>query len=364
MTPQAPVPTTDGDHRASADVGASRSISGFLRGQRAEILVAIALMSLVALSAVVVASHLAAVAPSDACWQAHFSDVATTPSPESCRTSMNVYLDVQHSEVSKVIGLAAFVPFFVGLLLGVPIVGRGWGPTDERGGRRWLASRILTMLVILLVGLSITIALVTMMWHTAEPWGPSGPGRDARLDDLTFAPLSFVARGLLAFGVALLTGAVLRRTLPAYAAASLVLLVIVIAGGWGLHGIVAERVAVWETHCDPRTGTCEDPDWLYYLGTGFVDTDGTILSPDEAHAVMLERCPTCGADGDDGWVWANLPDAWRIAPVDSYDTFVAAEALTWSVIGLACIVLTFPVAAWRRPGRRRPGRGDHEAVGT
>ena len=95
-----------------------------------------------------------------------------------------------------------------------------------------------------------------------------------------------------------------------------------------------------------------------------MDTDGTILSPDEAHAVMLERCPTCGPDGDDGWVWANLPDAWRIAPVDSYDTFVAAEALTWSVIGLACIVLTFPVAAWHRPrpktatARRSRGRRD------
>jgi hypothetical protein len=79
---------------------------------------------------------------------------------------------------------------------------------------------------------------------------------------------------------------------------------------------------------------------------------------------MLGRCRTCGADGDDGWAWANLPDAWRIAPVDPYDTFVAAEALTWSVIGLACIFLTFPVATWQSDtstaacSRRSRGRWD------
>ena len=354
----------DDDQGLAADVSRSRFIRSLLREQRAEILVAVALMVIVAVSAVVVAGHLAAVAPSDACWAAHFSDAPTTPYPEGCRAAVNVYFDVYHSEVSKVTGLAAFVPFFVGLLLGVPIVGRGWGPSDERGGRRWLAARILAMLLILLVGLAITTALVMLMWQTAEPSGASGPSRDARLDDLTFTPLSFVARGLLAFGVALLTGALLRRTLPAYAAASLVLLVIIVAGGSGLHAAVADQVAVWETHCDPQTGTCEDPEWLYFVATGFVDTDGTILTPDEAHAVMLERCPTCGQDGDDSWIWVNLPDAWRVAPIDSFDTFVAAEALTWSLIGLACIVLTFPVAAWDRPRRWRPGRGDHAAVRT
>lgn len=344
-----------------------------LRGQRAELVVAIALMVIVGVSAIVAINHLAGASPSEACWNSRFADTPDRPrtldpgveaaylAVAECRRTFSIYFDLQGSEVGKIISLAIAAPFIVGLLLGIPVGARAPTGDGSSRSRRELASRILVMLAVVVGGLTLTTFLVTLMWTTAEPWtwGAAGPGRTPSLDHIAFAPLSFVARGVLAFGVGLLVGAIVRRTLVAYLIASLILVVAVMGGAWGLHAVVADSVAVWRDRAcasvDRADDDCEEPPWLYYLGTGFRDTDGSILSAEQAEVVRLERCPTCRDDGED-WIQRNLVEAWRVAPTDSIRTFEAAEAVVWSGLGLLCIVLTFPVLSWHRRRERRAYR--------
>jgi hypothetical protein len=206
----------------------------------------------------------------------------------------------------------------------------------------------MTIQPIVVVGLAVVAWLVASMWTTAEPWTSAGPGRAPSLSHLPVAPLSFVARGILAFGVGLLAGALLRRVIPAYALATAVLFVVVAVGAQGLHAVVAQSVAVWQERCGPDAGDdCKEPDWLYYLSTGFRDADGAILSADEARALMLERCPGCDTR-EDTWIYQNLAVLDHIAPVERFSSFEAAEAAAWSALGGLCILLTFPVLSWQR----------------
>jgi hypothetical protein len=322
------------------------SVRAVLRASSVEIIVALAILVLVGLSAFVVAHQVNQAGVPAECWVAHFSQDAS-PSPD-CERAFAVYWGVQHSAVDAVVLLAVFVPFAVGLLLGVPLVPRlaRWSPSD--GDRRPLAAAIVVMLVVVMLGLAVVAWLVASMWTTAEPWTSAGPGRTPSLSDLPVAPLSFVARGVLAFGVGLLAGALLRQVIPAYALAVAVLFVVVAVGAQGLHAVVAQGVAVWQERCGPAAGDdCQDGDWLYYLSTGFRDGEGPILTPDEAQALMLERCPTC-EPGEDAWVYQNLAEVWRVAPAKSFGTFEAAEAATWSALGGLCILLSFPVLSWQR----------------
>jgi hypothetical protein len=341
------VDRADGDRPAVARRGVLRDL---LRAPRAEIVVALALLALVGLSAFVGSHQVAATSVPGECWVAHFSE-DVSPAPD-CEHAFEVYWGVQHSALDTIVLLAVFVPFAVGLLLGVPLVPRLAGRSSPAPDRRSLALATVIMLVVVTLGLAIVAWIVASMWTTAEPWTSSGPGRAPTLSHLPVAPLSFVARGVLAFGVGLLAGALLGRVIPAYALGAALLFLVVAVGAQGLHAVVAQEVAVWQERCGPAAGDdCQDGDWLYYLSTGFRDGEGPVLNPDEAQALMLERCPTC-EPGEDAWIYQNLAEVWRVAPAESFGTFEAAEAVAWSALGGLCILLTFPVLSWQR---RRDG---------
>jgi hypothetical protein len=335
------------------------SLRDAMRAVRAELVIAVALLVLVAVSALVVTNQVAAASPAVDCWVAHFSE--ELDQAEDCEAALAIYWNVQHSAVDTVVLLAVFVPFAVGLLLGTPLTVRLDGQAASGTDRRRLITLILVMLTVVVVGLGLVAWLVEAMWSMAAPWSEAGVGRVPTLDHLAIAPLSFVARGVLAFGVGLLTGALLRRAIPAYALASVVLFVIVSVGAQGLHAAVAEQVAVWRQECTPSDAGagCEDPPYVYHVAVAFRDTDGTVLTYDEAHAAMLERCPTCGEQSD--WIYRTMVVLHRVAPVESFGAFEAGEALAWSAIGGLCIVLTFPVLAWHR---RRDASPHHLGTAT
>ena len=84
--------------------------------------------------------------------------------------------------------------------------------------------------------------------------------------------------------------------------------------------------------------------------TAFRDGDGPILDLAAAVALMRERCPECG--GEEGGMWIIRTLSWltRSIPLDAYGTFETADTVVWGALGLACILLTFPVVRRRRVG--------------
>ena len=68
---------------------------------------------------------------------------------------------------------------------------------------------------------------------------------------------------------------------PAYAVAAAVLSVVVASARRASTRSSPSETQCGRSRCGPyASDDCQDPDWLYYLSTGFRDADGTILAPD------------------------------------------------------------------------------------
>jgi hypothetical protein len=327
-----------------------------------EIVLALALLLLVAVSAAVAGSHLAGARPSEACLRLEAGlgpdpILGPDPSAAGCRAEWRAFRDFVHEEAQKVIGLAAFAPFIVGLLLGVPLGARlGSTPPDARPGRA-LLSRAVPSLALLVAGLSVTVLLIDLMQQTAtDTWAQAGSTRSASLADLTVEPLTFVARGILAFGVGLLGGTLTRRRLPGYALGTLVLLLAVVAAVWPLQGLVAERTAAWRA-CGSAFG-CEGQPSLYWLTTGAQDPGDAFLTAGEARELARASCATCAdEDAVEAWVSQNLAWAELVVPQDRYPAFVITEAALFTAVGLACLLLAIPLL-----GRRQRAQADRASM--
>ncbi len=319
------------------------------RMHRFEVLLAALLLGLTALSAIVAETHLAAVSPPNGCWMQHW------PAPDqnsACEVQITNFF-VAAEEASLVAGpLAVSLPFVVGLLLGVPIVGRElelrtaglvWSLSGRRW--RWLLARFAPVLLLGGGGLVVVALLVGDMARVAHPWNYWGPGRIPDLSEIGSEGMPLAARGLMALGIGLLAGAALGRTLPAFAIGAIACFVLLFAGAPLLQARVGESVAVWPDPADQRP-------MLYVPGMGMSDRayrapDGTILTLAQASDLVVQQCGNC----EDGpWLMEHgyVPVS-RKAPIESYPIFENAEIIASSTIGLACIALTFPIVSRRRP---------------
>jgi hypothetical protein len=330
-----------------------RSVLLTFRMHRFEVLLAAVLLGLTAISAIVVESHVAAANPSDACWIQHWQFDPNSNQNSACEAQVTNFWVVADEASFVASPLAVSLPFVIGLLLGVPIVGRelelrtaglAWSLTGRRW--RWLLARFLPVLLLGGVGLVVVAWLVADMARVAHPWNYLGPGRLPDLTEIGSEGLPLAARGLMTLGIGLLAGAVLGRTLPAFAIGAIACFVLLFVGVPLLQGFVGERVAVWQDEAAPGLpGAVQPGDQQPSLVVpGLSDTayrapDGTIVSLAQASAL-----------GSDEWLADHgYVPVWRVAPIESYPTFENADVIASSTIGLACIVLTFPVVSRRRP---------------
>jgi len=133
------------------------------------------------------------------------------------------------SESPGFIAALLYLPFAMGLLAGVPIVGReletgtartAWSLYPRR--LRWLSRQTLTILAAL-TALAIALALVSSAVESGRSiWGYSP------LEDQGRYGVVLVANTVMAFAIALAVGALLGRTLPALVLSTL--LVVALAG--------------------------------------------------------------------------------------------------------------------------------------
>jgi hypothetical protein len=328
------------------------------RMHRFEVLTTAALAVLTTVSAAVVYTHVTAANPPDQCWienwggmftgEAAVPEVQETP---GCRALVNAFWPVA-SEASFVASpIGVLLPFVVGLLLGVPIVGRelelrtaalSWSLTGDRV--RWLLARFLPVLGLALIALVVAALAVAEMARAAHPWNYMGPGRIPNLTELGSEGSTLVGRGIMALGIALLAGALIGRTLPAFAAAAIACFVLLFGGAPLLQGAITHQVAEWQ-EMDELGG----PPSLAFLESGFLDRNGRFLTNEEGYRLIEDACGARACDDLIEGQGAGLTQVTRVAPIESYPIFEAAETAATTAIGTVAMLLTFPVVSRRRP---------------
>ena len=338
---------------------------------RFEVVAALALMGVIAISALVVAGHITGLGIDASCWPRDENDNYAT---RACDDAMQLYWGISGGEAQMVRLALAFIGPVVGLLLGVPVVARelelrttslAWSLEGRRS--RWLLSRALPMLAGALAGFAVLAAAGSMLFdsmRSVDDW--------PYLHELGSSGVALVARGVMAFGIALLAGAVIGRTMPALIVAAVVVL------AWGLGGLgvvqgqLSERFATWQQEDDADWRT-RAPKPLAYAAGGTFDmskpgVDGEPGARFDYDALDRLVVDTCGQAPEDDTgespeyqTWADCADPvyshaysgtqWsKVVPGERWGEYVAVDIPLNLLVGGVAILLTFPVVARRRPG--------------
>ncbi|MBA3779196.1 MAG: hypothetical protein H0X16_07860 [Chloroflexi bacterium] len=173
----------------------------------------------VSLACVLVVGTLSSVAPPPQC----LADLSNIPMTQDCATTDQFLLFA--SEWASVLFVAmAVLPWLVGTLIGVVIVGReiehgtatlAWSLAPDR--RRWLITRVAVAAALVVLLLAIPSILATEMQRIAQPWVPP----ESTFENYGLRGPLIVVRGVAAFGIALLVGALVGRILPGVLLAAL-----------------------------------------------------------------------------------------------------------------------------------------------
>lgn len=330
-----------------------RSAMLTFRMHRFEVLITSALVALTAISAVVAYTHVTAANPPDECWIQNWDFEGSLPDTPECHALVQAFWPVAGEAGFVASPIGVLLPFVVGLLLGVPIVGReiemrtaalAWSLSGDR--RRWLLARLLPMLALGLIGLVVGAALIAEMARAAHPWNYQGPGRIPSLTELGSEGPTLVGRGVLALGIAVLAGALIGRTLPAFAISAVLAFAFLFVGAPGLQRVIGSQLAVW------REVALEDdgPD-LFIEGVyrqEYRHRDGRTFQDEDVWGMAEDEC-RCSGEAVERWMEENVTRYEVSVPVAAYGTFEVAETVVTSGIGTALLLLTFPVVSRRRP---------------
>jgi hypothetical protein len=312
-----------------------RSARLTLRIHRAEVLAAVALVLSVVLAIIIVTARLISVGPSECLLRSN---------DPSCQTVLDAFYRIRYDEASWLLGVGAgLFPVVIGLILGVPIVGRelemrtahlAWSLSASRV--RWLLQRLLPMFGVLLACLSVVAMLEVLLLWTSSP-GTFIP----RMDQLGSQGPTFVGRGIMAFGLATLAGALLGRTLPAFLLSAMVAISLALAGSTALAAGLAHEWAIWreedaEQHVPELLSLRE----LYRTDGGQMITWSEVLAWYEGQPAGTEW---------EQWEATHVTRMELIVPLERFGDFERAETLAAVAVGLAGLLATFSVVTQRRP---------------
>ena len=337
------------------------------RMHRFEVVISALLMAVLAVSVLIVTSHLMDLNIPDTCWQSSRDGGFEAT---GCAEPMERFWDIARSEAGYVkAGLGLLVPI-VGLILGVPIVARevelrttslAWSLALHRG--RWLLSRLLPMLALATAGFVILGWAGSGLFKAMEV-GPVSPS----LTEVASQGPTLVARGLMALGVAVLAGAVVGRTMPALLLAAIAVI------AWSFFGVPTVQQSMF---ADRAVWTNDENGWrdgmgpIGYVEGGEFDTSkpgvdgepGARFDYEGFHRQQVELCGSPPEDAEDGespeWLsWQTCAEQlpypeniyWsKVVPASTYPDFQLMELAVNTGIGGAAFLLTFPVVARRRP---------------
>jgi hypothetical protein len=256
----------------------------------------------------------------------------------SCTTSVQAFAAINESEAGKVFAAMGVLPFLLGLLTGVPIVGRelegrtaqtAWSLEGSRA--RWLARQLLPIALPVLAAVAFAAVAADTLEATRQPWTNSAYA------DLTLRGGPVVARTFAALTIGVLTGALIGRTLPALIVAGLASLMLVAGMGMAKDAWVSARPIVVLDNSGHESAQV--------IGSAYIARDGRQITVDEAEALV-----PAGELNPDAWLENHGYKA-----VDLGNT--EAQALGWETyelasftsIGIAGLVLAFVIVDRRRP---------------
>lgn len=256
------------------------------------------------------------------------------------------------NEATRIVGAMAYLPFAVGLLGGVPIVARelesrtaqtAWSLNASRV--RWLVRQVAP--IVLLLGVSITFAAVvaSLVQADREAWGESAFFNLERHGPLV------IARAFGAFGVGLLVGAMLGRTLPAFVFGVAFSLALGFAVGSARDAWLAslEPVVIGDTATGVSPiGVATDVAWR--------TPEGMVISREQARAIVSAAgVPEPAADDVQDvpavvWLeehgYAELTLGVTEAMAVGWAPY---DALIFGLVGVVSVAGTIPLVNRRRP---------------
>jgi hypothetical protein len=317
-----------------------RSLLLVVRLHRAEVVLAALASVVVGFAALYLTWRLAALSVPDACLRA-WREV--TPGTEYCLPYLETVGGVYYGEAATVLAIMAVLPAAVGLLGGVPIVGReleagtaefAWSITPSR--RRWVIRQAMGPGLPLVVLFGFAAAATDVLEATRRVLMPAAP-----FENLGLYGIVAFARMLAAFGLGLLLGVLTGRTLPAFAAGAIVMAGLVVGAGFVREAWASTQPTVVVA---PDRGDDFDGQ---VVGLAWIDPSGDVVPYLRAHASVPED-----VDGD--------PDVWLMEhgyrqvqlgiSKETAERWLRLEVAGWLVGALVMVGGAVGLVDRRRPG--------------
>ena len=281
----------------------------------------------------------------DASCIANWLTLGASAAPQ-CAEPMRAWGAIVGSDGARIGEIMRVLPFAVGLLGGVPIVARelegrtsgtAWSLYGSRS--RWLAVQSLPILAVITVCL-VFVAVGTgfVAGHRLE-WGE---GEGALEVGISGAPV--VGRGFGAFGIGLLAGVLLGRSLPGLLLGGALCVALTLGLGVARDSWMATLPSSPITVAAPGITT----------GFGWLAPDGRELSLDEGFALVPDEISA--SDGSQqgesaAWLEKNLgyTELQLGIPYAAASGWASYDAAAFGLVGLAAIGATTIFVNRRRP---------------
>jgi energy-converting hydrogenase Eha subunit A len=235
----------------------------------------------------------------------------------------------------------------IGVVLGTPIVARelelrttllAWSLSARR--LLWFCQRLLPMLLVLLVGMAVVVISGVMLDAATTL-------RDQRetLATLRYEPAILFAQAVMAFGVALLIGALLGRTVSALILSGMLLGAVLLFGvPAAQERALQQQLQLWSEPYDAATGAFVETDAIFAVAyTRFIADGESYPRPKE----LLELIPP---DVDpDAWMAEHVVRERYVVPLSSYQLIATGSLALPLLVGIGAIAAAYVVVSRRRP---------------
>ena len=305
-----------------------------LTHHRVELGAAIATTIVIGISASVVAWRLNGVAMPPGCFDNWLAGPGGERSPD-CNLAIQTWTSIRDNEAAWVYRALAFLPI-LGLTAGVPIVGReielrtaqtAWSLSGSRAA--WLLRQTAPAVLLIAIATSFA-ALATDALVATQP--------NHEVQDLPLHGPILVARMLAALAIGVLGGAVVGRTLPAFALGLVVCV--------GLAAAAEPMRIAWLDGQKTIVGA-PSATYAYSFGVVLRAPNGTLYPLDGEVAASLAPA---GVADPEGWLYDHGYDQVQFAVTDEAARgWIPYETAAWTALGIAAIAASAVAINRRRP---------------
>jgi hypothetical protein len=263
--------------------------------------------------------------------------------PQACIAQQEAFFALD-AHVTEILGFGAALPLLAGIVLGVSVVARelesgtaalAW--TMSRSRRRWLLARVIPLAAALSVLLLIPALAADVLEHARQPLVDPG----ASFNDAGLRGPVFVARGVLAFAIGVVTGSIVGRQLPALIVALFASLVVLVGGELGI-GRWEQALGSWRpvVTVGQHSGAATFGEMYLDKATGAL-VDGS---------AVFAAAPLVQGGTDSAWIEAHYDLVALVLPGAAYGIVVAGETVVLGGLAVAGLGLAMLVVDRRRPG--------------